>query len=405
MASLSLGAPDRVTLRRARMATCLVFLLFGAALGTWTARIPAIKERLGLSDGQLSIGLLVFAVGAIVGMQVIGRLVDRYGSRKIMIPAAYAEGAALVLPAFAPNLAILAAALFTFGVAHGLLNIATNANAVAVERAWGKSIMSSFHGVFSLGGFLGAAIGGLFAHADLDPAITFVTVGAAAMVLATCAARWSLSGEPSVSAPSAAGVSDGAATPQRGSDGVAPMPGVLFLGVLAFCCLVGEGAAADWSTVYVRDSLGSSPGFAAAAYAAFSIMMTAGRLAGDRLVAALGPVRLVRACGVLAAVGLGAGLLVDHPVAGVIGFGCLGAGLSNIAPQVFSAAGNHDPARAGQAIARVASLGFLGFVVGPVLIGAAAELFSLPVALAIPVLLALFVAASAAALRPAATSA
>ncbi|MEU8268020.1 MFS transporter, partial [Sphaerisporangium sp. NPDC049002] len=175
--------------------------------------------------------------------------------------------------------------------------------------------------------------------------------------------------------------------------------GVLFLGVLGFCCMVGEGASADWGSVYLREDLHSSAGFAAAAYAAFSIMMTAGRLVGDRLSARFGPVALVRCCGLLAGAGLSAALLIGHPVAGVIGFGCFGAGLSCIVPQVFSAAGHRDPARAGQALARVASLGYLGFLTGPVLIGAASEVLDLPRALAIPALLALFVALAAPAVR------
>jgi predicted MFS family arabinose efflux permease len=389
--SLSLAARDRTALRRGRVATSLLFGVFGAALGTWTARIPAIKQGLGLSDGQLSIGLLVFAAGAITGMQVIGRLVDRHDSARIMIPAALAEGVVLTLPAFAPNLTTLALALFVFGAVHGTLNIAMNANAVEVERAWRAPIMSSFHAVYSIGGFLGAAIGGLFAHAGSSPAGTFLSVAALAVALTMWARRWAYSAG---SAPPAAGP-PAPRSPATGSG----MAGVLFLGVLAFCCFVGEGAAADWSTVYLRDSLGSSPGFAASAYAAFSIMMMVGRLLGDRLAAAVGPVRLVRGCGVLAAAGLGGALLVGHPIAGVVGFGCLGAGLSCIAPQVFTAAGNRDPARAGQALARVVSIGWIGFVTGPVVIGATAELFGLPRALAIPTLLALFVALTATALR------
>jgi predicted MFS family arabinose efflux permease len=389
--SLSLAARDRTALRRGRVATSLLFGVFGTALGTWTARIPAIKQGLGLSDGQLSIGLLVFAAGAITGMQVIGRLVDRHDSARIMIPAALAEGVVLTLPAFAPNLTTLALALFVFGAVHGTLNIAMNANAVEVERAWRAPIMSSFHAVYSIGGFLGAAIGGLFAHAGSSPAATFLSVAVLAVALTMWARRWAYSAG---SAPAAAGP-PAPRSPATGSG----MAGVLFLGVLAFCCFVGEGAAADWSTVYLRDSLGSSPGFAASAYAAFSIMMMVGRLLGDRLAAAVGPVRLVRGCGVLAAAGLGGALLVGHPVAGVVGFGCLGAGLSCIAPQVFTAAGNRDPARAGQALARVVSIGWIGFVTGPVVIGATAELFGLPRALAIPTLLALFVALTATALR------
>jgi len=220
---------------------------------------------------------------------------------------------------------------------------------------------------------------------------TFLTVGAALTALAVWAARWALASGPAGPAHEVPhDVASGAGQARHG---------VLLLGLLAFCCLVGEGAAADWSSVYLRDSLGSSAGFAAVAFAAFSLTMTAGRLAGDRLAAAFGPVTLVRACGVLAAIGLGTAVLVGHPVAAVIGFACFGAGLSCIVPQVFSAAGNVDPGQAGRALARVAGLGYLGFLSGPVLIGGAAGLVGLPRALLIPPLLALFVAATATALR------
>jgi predicted MFS family arabinose efflux permease len=374
---------------RGRVAASLLFLVYGTILGTWTARIPAVKQRLGLSDGQLSIGLLAFAAGAIVGMQAAGPLVDRLRSGRVMIPAAAADGALLVLPAIAFDLPVLAVCLFAFGAVHGTLNVAMNVNAVEVQRAWGGPIISSCHAVYSAGGFLGAGIGGLFAYAGASAGVTFLCVAAVAVAVAAWAATWAL---PAELAP--------LPEPQGRAGGAGTLSAVLFLGVLVFCCLVGEGAAADWSAVYLRDDLGSAAGFAAAAYAAFSVAMMAGRLAGDRLTARLGPVRLVRACGVLAACGLAAALLIGRPVAGVAGFACLGAGLSCIAPQVFAAAGSRDPARAGQAIGRVAGLGFLGFVVGPVVIGAAAEGSGLPRALLIPAALALFVAAAAPALRP-----
>jgi predicted MFS family arabinose efflux permease len=383
---------------RGRVAVSLLFLLYGAILGTWTARIPAVKQRLALSDGQLSVGLLAFAAGAILGMQLSGRLVDRYRSGRVMIPAALADGVLLVLPALAFDLASLVVCLLAFGAVHGTLNVAMNVNAVEVQRAWRGPILSSCHAVYSGGGFLGAAAGGLFAAAGAGAGATFLSVGAGAVVVALAAGRWALPPEP-------AAQTDPASPPEPSRarrPGTRIAPGVIFLGVLVFCCLVGEGAAADWSSVYLRDSLGSTAGFAAAAYGAFSIMMMAGRLVGDQLTARLGPVRLVQASGVLAAAGLAAALLAGRPIAGVVGFGCLGAGLSCIAPQVFSAAGSRDPARAGSAIARVAGIGFLGFVVGPVVIGAAAQLFGLPRALAIPAVLALFVAAAAPALRPAA---
>ncbi|NUT32415.1 MAG: MFS transporter [Hamadaea sp.] len=381
-----MDAPQRPELWRARLATSAMFLLFGIALGAWTARIPAVKRDLDLTDGLLSVALLSFALGAIIGMQLAGRLVDRLGSARILLPAAAVEGVGLVLPGFAPGLLALAAGLLLFGIVHGALNIAMNANAVEVQRAWGRPIITSFHAVYSVGGFLGAAIGGLFAAGDVSARATFLWVAAGITVVALAAGRGVLRSAPVPVAPTVEG---------RPS-------GVVLLGVLAFCCLVGEGAAADWSTVYLRDDLGSSAGFAAAAYAAFAVAMTAGRLVGDRLAARFGHIQLVRASAALAAAGLAAALAVGHPIAGVLGFGCLGAGLACIAPQVFSAAGDRDPARAGQAIARVAAMGYAGFLVGPVVIGAAAEITGLRWALIVPVLLTVFVAVAATALRPSA---
>jgi fucose permease len=383
------GSGERTALRRGRAATSLLFLLFGMALGTWTSRIPAVKARLGLSDGSLSIALLAFALGAIVGMVVLGRLVDRFSSTSVMVPMALGEGVLLVPAAYAPSLVTLALALFVFGAVHGTLNIAMNANAIEVQRAWRRPIMSSFHAVYSIGGFLGSAIGGLFARGNLSAGVTFLSVGGLVVVLAVWAAVWAL---PRALMVPTQPVSD-IATPRT------PRYDLLFLGILAMCALVGEGTAADWSAVYTHENLHATAGFAAAPFAAFSIMMTVGRLLGDRLAAALGPVLLVRCCGVLASVGMTAALLIGRPIASVIGFGCLGAGMSCIAPQVYSAAGNRDPARAGRALSQVVSLGYAGFVIGPILIGSASTVVGLPTALAIPALLVLFVAAAASALR------
>jgi MFS family permease len=175
---------------------------------------------------------------------------------------------------------------------------------------------------------------------------------------------------------------------------------VLALGILGLCGLVGEGAAGDWSAVYLHDNLGASAGLAAVGYGVFSVMMTAGRLVGDRLAARFGPVRLVRGCGLLAAAGLAGGLL-SHSIAGALaGFAVLGAGLSCVVPQVFSAGGRADPIRPGRGLARVVGLGYLGLAGGPVVIGACASLTGLRVALGIPVVLCLWVAVSARALAP-----
>jgi predicted MFS family arabinose efflux permease len=355
----------------------------------WTARIPAVKENLGLSDGRLSIALLAFAAGCIAGMVLIGRLTDRFGSARVLVPAAVMEGVLLIGPGISSGLVTLSVALFAFGAVHGTLNIAMNANAAEVERAMGRPVMSSFHAIYSIGGFLGAIVGSMFAHAGVSVGATLLSVGLAAFVLAAGASRWVLRSEP-----------------ERGTTTASdePAPGgrrvlLVFYGVVVLCTLVGEGAAADWSAVYLRDDLGTSEGVAAYGYAAFAIMMTVGRVFGDRLAGRFGPVLLVRASGLVAAAGLGAGLLVGHPAAGVAGFGLLGLGLSCVAPQFFSAAAGVDPRRAGQALSTVVSIGYVGFLLGPIAIGAAATVVGLTTALWIPVVLAAFVAASAGAIR------
>ncbi|MEU7869248.1 MFS transporter [Dactylosporangium sp. NPDC049140] len=373
-----------VQLRRARVAGCLLFLLFGGALGAWTARVPAIKHGLGLDDWRLSVALLGLAAGAIAGQLGAGRLVDRFGSVRVAGPTALLEGVLLLPAAYAPSLALLTVALLVFGVNHGILNVSMNANALGLQRAYGRPIISSFHAVYSIGGFAGAALGGLCAHLGWSPRGTFLLVGALTVALAAWALRW-IAPEPPA--------------PETAAAPTGRLDGVYLLGALAFCALVGEGAAADWSAVYLRDNLGGTAGFAAAGYAAFAIAMTAGRLVGDRLTVLLGPVRLVRLGGLVAAAGLGAALLVDDRYTGVVGFAGLGAGLSCVAPQVFSAATARNPGQPARALSVAVSMGYAGFLAGPVLIGAATRAVPLPVALALPALLALLVAASAAAVR------
>jgi MFS family permease len=360
-----------------------MFLLYGVILGTWTSRIPAIKATLQLDDSRLSYGLLCFAAGAIIGMQGSGWLVDRFGARSVMVPAVLLDAAALVTPAYATRLVLLALALLGFGLAHGVLNVAMNVHAVELQRAMGRPIISSCHAVYSVGGFVGAATGGLFAYGALGARATFATVAVLVVAAALSLVPW-LGNHPGV-------------TPAEAVSGP-PVTGIAFLGLLGFCCLVGEGAAADWSSVYLRNGLGTSAGYAAAAYACFAVMMTLGRLLGDRIVLRYGARRVAKVGGALACLGLAGCLGVSQPWAGIAGFGCLGAGLSCIAPQVFAAAGNRNPGRAGQAIGRVAGLAFLGFVAGPVVIGGIAQVTGLGWALLVPAVLAGFVAVSADAL-------
>ena len=392
------------------------FALLGASSGVWLARIPAIKQGLHLSDGLLGVALLAAPAGLVLIAVLAGRIVDRIGSR---IPTVAAGTIVALMPialGLAPSIAALMAALFVLGVVGGLLDVAMNAQAVRVERGYQRPLMTSFHACYSFGGLAGALLGGLFASAGVSPVLNFTAAGIPLAAVALVAGRWLLTEqavEPTADAAPAskAAAGPGAATvPGDAMDAAAEVPAgarraaaarprwtlpLLVLGLLAFCSLLSEGAADGWSAVYLHDNLGASAGFAALGYAAFSVTMALGRLAGDRLAARFGPAALVRGCGLLAAAGLAGALLSPAPAGAVAGFAVFGAGLSCTFPQLLSAAGNADPARPASGIARVAGMGYVGMLSGPVLIGGLASVLGLSLALGLPVVLGLGLAAGA----------
>jgi MFS family permease len=383
----------RRSLRRARVAVWCYFMVPGVTLATWTARIPAIKARLSLSDGALSLGLLAVGIGAILAMQLVGRLVDRHGSAAVMVPSAVLLALAMIAPGFAGNIGMLVLTLLVVGAGYGLLDVAMNAQAVQVERAYRRPIMASFHATYSIGGLAGAVYGSLLAHAGIAPGPTFLAIGLPMAAVVLLVSRWLLP-------PDSAAVTGQAHDFHGGPRLERWARPVLFLGILGMFCMLNEGAAADWSSVYLRDSLHASAGIAPLAYGVFSITMALGRLVGDRIVARIGRVALVRGGAAFAAAGLGLGLLVGTPAAGIVGFGALGAGLSCIIPQLFTTAGNWDPQRSGRIVAQVSTLSYLGLLVGPVVIGPLADVTGLPAALCVPVVLSIMVALSARAVRP-----
>ncbi|GAA3133836.1 MFS transporter [Planomonospora alba] len=374
---------------RARRAVSFFFILLGTVSGAWAARIPAVKTDLGLSDGQLSYGLLAIAVGLVVGMRFAGRLTDHFGSARVIVPAGVATALTVIPPGYAPTLPTLIAALFLYGVVNASLDVSMNAHGVEVERAYGRPIMSSFHGMFSIGGLIGAALGGLGALLGLGAGPTLAATGIPLALISVYAGRHLLP------ATRTRDTRDQAAPTRASWTGW-----IVLMGVVAFAGLVGEGAAVDWTSVYLYEDLHASETVAALGFAVFSVAMTVGRFAGDHLALKYGPVLLVRVSGVVAALGLGTALVIGSVPVAIAGFALFGLGLATIVPQVFSAAGNHDPARAGQAIAQVATVGYTGLVAGPAIIGSVSELTDLPTALAIPAVLAAFMAASAGALRP-----
>jgi MFS family permease len=370
-----LGGGISRDLRRARFAVLAVFFLNGIILANWVVRIPAVSDGLSLSKGTLGLALLGIAVGALLSMPLVGGLVARLGSRPVVGATALLLALAVALPALAPGLPVLVVALVALGAANGALDVSMNAHAVAVEERYGRPIMSSFHAAFSFGGLAGAVIGGLVASLGVGAAPHLLGVAALAAVAAVAA----------YGALLPAGADRGGA--ESGPAFALPTKAVAGLGVISFCVLLGEGAMADWSAIYLDDSLGTGPGLAAAGYAAFSLTMAFGRLFGDGLTERFGPAALVRVCGVLATLGLGAALAVGHPVAALVGFACAGAGFSIVFPLALSAAGRVGTMAPGPALAAVATAGYFGFLVGPPSIGFLAELLSLGGALYLVVLL------------------
>ena len=373
--------------RRARGAVTAIFFLNGLLFGAWAARIPAIRDRLALSDGELGLALAFLPVGAIIAMPLAGALAARAGSRRATRAAFALACTTIGLVAFAPSLAAFAALAFALGVGMGSLDVAMNVHGVTVERRYRRPILSSFHAAFSLGGLAGAGLGALVAGAGVD---VRAHLAVAAALCGTVGLVWSRRFLPA-SADAAAAQDPVFVRPPRR---------LWALGALAFACLLIEGGAADWSGVYIKDELGTGPGVAALGFTAFSVTMTLGRIFGDRLVTRFGSARLVRTGGLVAAVGFGGALVLSTPPAALVGFACLGAGMSSVIPIVFRTAGQAPGIASGVALSAVSSVGYLGFVAGPPAIGGIAELIGLPAALGVLVALAAAVAALAGTTSP-----
>ena len=379
--------PERAepSLRLARASVAAIFFINGAATANWLVRIPAVQAKLGLSKGALGVALLGVAAGALLAMPRAGHLAARDGSRPVTRVAAAIFGVTLFLPALAPNTVALVLALVALGVGHGALDVAMNAQASTVERAYGRPIMSSFHALWSAGGLVGSAIGGLVAQHGVAPATHLVTTALIAGVLAVVVTGGML--------PASADVDTGEAAPAR------PRGILLTLGTMAFCVLLGEGAMADWSALYLRDVTGATPGAAAAGYAAFSLAMASGRFAGDALTLRFGAMPLVRGGGLLAALGLGLALIAGSSWAAIVGFGAVGAGFSVAFPLMLAKAGSLPGTTPGTAIATVSVFGYTGFLAGPPLIGFVSQATNLRGGLLVVVVSSLTVAALAGGFR------
>ncbi len=368
------------SLTRTRWAVSLLFLLNGVLFSTWVSRLPSVQQARGLSHGELGLGLLGMALGALLAMPLAGRFSARVGSRRVSVVSALGYLVALPWLAWAPDGPAFFLGLFGFGAAHGALDVAMNAQAVAVEERARRPIMSSFHALFSAGGLAGALLGTGFAAFGTRPWAHFSVVAAGLLAMAALASfPYLLAAE--ISRPV---LPESAATPTPKKK--TKLSGrLVLLGAIAFCSMLGEGAMADWSAIYLREITGASESLAAVSYAAFSVAMMTGRIFGDGLTARCGSVRLVRGGGALAGLGLLLALVSAQPLASLIGFAAVGAGLATIVPQVITAAGRVAAADPGPALATTTTIGYFGFLIGPPLIGFVAEVAGLRLALGVMV--------------------
>ncbi|MCA9916113.1 MAG: MFS transporter, partial [Anaerolineae bacterium] len=331
------------------------------------------------SDGILGTVLLFLSAGVITGLTFAGGLISRHGSRRITTVASVFFALALILPGLAFNYWTLGSALFVFGAFTSIMDVAMNAQAVEIERRYAKPLMGSFHASFSIGGFAGALIGAGFVATGFDVLPHFVIVSLIFVVLLLFITRYLVTIENEVNEE------------QDGSVIQLPPRSLWALGFVAFSAAIGEGSMADWSAIYLQDVVGTSEANAALGFAAFSLLMTAGRLLGDTLVARTSRATIVRGGGALAAVGILLAVLLPQFITSLLGFALVGAGVSTIIPLAFSAAGNRTDVPPGVGIAGVATIGYAGFLAGPPVIGLLAESISLRFAL-------LFVAVLAASL-------
>ena len=377
----------QASLLHARCAVSTIFFVNGMVLASWVPHIPTVKAYHAISDSQLGIVLLFMAGGSLLALPVAGGFISRFGSRTMTTGAALSFCLMLPLPILSPNVPTLALSLMLLGACNSLLDVSMNAQAVDVERQYQRPIMSSFHGLFSLGGLVGAALASqaMALGASDRQHVILITILAVAVV--TGMLPWLLSSPPRLR--------------EQGPTFVRPSGVLLSLGILAFFGLLAEGAMADWSAVYLHDVLKSAPATAALGFAACSMMMAVGRFSGDFLALHFGPAQLLRFSSLLAAFGLGSGLLIGTPFAAIIGFGFVGLGIANIIPVLFSAAGKIQGIHSGNALAAVATTGYFGFLAGPPLIGFAAEVTNLSLALGLVSIFCVFIAARASIVLPA----
>ncbi|MEX3897368.1 MFS transporter [Paraburkholderia sp. BR10954] len=359
--------------QRARIATMALFFIAGMMYASWGVHVPTVRDRFHLNPAMLSFALFAVAGGSIGAMVTNASWIARVGTRRACLAGGLAMAACAALILAVPAYWILLVVLAVFGAGMATLDVAMNAEASAVEKALGKPIMSSLHGMFSLGAMFGAAVGGALLSRGMAPALHLALAAATSALVLVLACPSVLPHVPHAEHPDAA-------TPRTSRW---RSPALWALGTMALVALIAEGAMYDWATVYMRDVVLSTPALASAAYAAFSGGMAVARFAGDAVRARFGAPQLVMISAALACAGMVDALLLPNPVAALAGFALIGLGLANMMPVLFAAAASVKGIHAAEGLAHVAGLAYFGLLLGPVIIGAVAQVTNLTIGLSV----------------------
>ncbi len=359
--SLELSSTQK---NRIRLAVSLFFFSQGLAFSSWASRIPTIKSELGISEGQLGTLLLLMPIGQLCTMALSGKLVAKYGSKNVLQIVVLIYPLILCSIGLAQNFYQLGAVLFFFGVVGNMCNISVNTQGVEVEKIYGKSIMSSFHGAWSIAGFTGALIGLLMMNLHVSTFYHFV------IIYGLIVLNWLINKKYLV---------DSVPSPPKEKKSLFSKPDTVLiqLGIIGFLSMATEGAMFDWSGVYFQDIVKAPQNLIVVGYASFMIMMATGRFVGDYFISKYGKQRVMQISGVLMSSGLMLSVFFPQFIICTIAFMMVGLGVACNVPTVYSVAGKTKNINPGVALATVSSISFLGFLMGPPLIGYIAEAFDL----------------------------
>ncbi|WP_434609837.1 MFS transporter [Pseudomonas sp. R1-7] len=367
-------APGRLE----QMSTRIAYLIAGIGIAAWAPLVPYAKVRANLDEGTLGLLLLCLGVGSILAMPISGALATRFGCRRVLSGGTLLVCLALPLLATMSSLPWLVTALFLFGAGLGTVDSTVNLQAVIVERASGKTMMSGFHGMFSLGGIIGAAGVSALLGLGLSPLAATLVVNAVLLVALFKAAPHLLPYGSESSGPAFA----------------IPHGVVLFIGILCFIVFLAEGAVLDWSAVFLTTERAVDTAYAGLGYAAFALTMTVGRLTGDSVVHRLGAKRVIIYGGSIAAAGFLMATVAPMWQAALLGYALVGAGCSNIVPVLYTAVGKQTLMPEAIAVPAITTIGYAGILAGPALIGFVAHGSSLGFAFGLIALSLVAVAAS-----------